>query len=83
MPIANSAKLQKEIDVMIQHIIRELIVEFGKSETEAIHLVEQSDVKKSLMQDPSGFHDSPYHWALSILTDCDEAEALERHLYHH
>jgi hypothetical protein len=67
---------------MIQHIIRELMTEFGKSKTEAIHLVEQSNVKKLLMQDPSGFHDSPYHWALSILTDHDDVEALERHLYH-
>ncbi|KHF29439.1 hypothetical protein LR68_01800 [Anoxybacillus sp. BCO1] len=27
-----------------------------------------------------GFHESPYHWALSILTDANDVEALEKYL---
>jgi hypothetical protein len=80
MSVTNNPKLQKEIDLMINHIIRELIVEFGKSKTEAIHLVKKSGVEKSLIKDPMGFHESPYNWALSILTDNDDVEALEKHL---
>ncbi|ANB59588.1 hypothetical protein [Anoxybacteroides amylolyticum] len=72
--------IQKDIEIMVQHIIRELIKEFGKSETEAKELIQKSDVVRSLAKDPMGFHESPYHWALSILTDADDIEALERHL---
>jgi len=72
--------IQKEIEIMVQHIIRELIVEFGKCETEAKELIKKSGVVKSLMEDPMGFHESPYHWALSILTDADDLETLEKYL---
>jgi UDP-N-acetylglucosamine transferase subunit ALG13 len=78
----NNQKLQKEIHLMVNHIIRELIVEFGKSKAEAMYLVKRTDVEKSLMKDPMGFHESPYNWALSVLTDNDDVEALEKHLYH-
>jgi UDP-N-acetylglucosamine transferase subunit ALG13 len=82
MNVTNDHKLRKEIDLMINHIIRELIVEFGKSKTDAIRLLEKSKVEKSLVTDPMGFHESPYNWALSILTDNNDVEALEKHLYH-
>ncbi len=73
---------QKEIDLMINHIISELVVEFGKDEKEAIQLIKKSKVDKSLKNEPVGFHESPYNWALSILTENDDFEALEKHLYH-
>lgn len=88
MTIHESAKglmsmiIQKEIEIMVQHIIRELIVEFGKCEAEAKELIQKSDVVRSLMRDPIGFHEPPYNWALSILTDTNDIEALEKYLCH-
>ncbi|MBE3570068.1 MAG: DUF3990 domain-containing protein [Bacillales bacterium] len=82
MSVTNNLKLRKEMEIMVHHIIQELIVEFGKSEKEAIHLVNKSGVEESLMKDPMGFHESPYNWALSVLTDSDDVKALEKHLYH-
>lgn len=70
------------MDILIHHIVRELIVEFGKSKQEAIQLIKKSGVEESLMKDPMGFHESPYNWALSVLTDNDDVEALEKHFYH-
>jgi len=77
-----SMTIPKEIEIMVQHIIRELIVEFEKCETEAKELIKKSGVVRSLMIDPMGFHESPYNWALSILTDANDVEALEKYLRH-
>jgi len=74
--------VSKDIKMMVQHIIRELVEEFGKSEIEAKELIQKSDVVRSLMIDPMGFHESPYNWALSILTDANDVEALEKYLNH-
>ncbi|MGJ7035434.1 hypothetical protein [Anoxybacillus eryuanensis] len=74
--------ISKDIKMMVQHIIRELVEEFGKSEIEAKELIQKSDVVRSLMIDPMGFHESPYNWALSILTDANDVEALEKYLNH-
>lgn len=82
MDVTNDPKLRKEIDLMINHIIRELIVEFGKCKTDALRLLERSKVEKLLLTDPMSFHESPYNWALSILIDDNDVEALEKHLYH-
>lgn len=82
MNVSNDSNHKKEIDLMIHHIVRELIVEFGKNKTDAVRLLEKSKVEKFLLTDPMGFHESSYNWALSILTDNNDVEALEKHLYH-
>jgi len=56
--------------------------EFGESHEVAVELIKGSQVKNSLMKDSMGFHESPYNWAISILTDHNDFEALEKHLYH-
>ncbi|MEN1967823.1 hypothetical protein WMZ97_07035 [Lentibacillus sp. N15] len=77
-----NAELRSEIDLIINRIAHELVNEFGKSQYEAMELIKKSGVEKSLIRDRMGFHESPYNWALSILTDNDDFEALEKYLYH-
>ncbi len=78
----NSTELRNEIDLMIQYISKELINEFGKTKAQAIKMIKASGVEKSLIKDEMGFHDSPYNWAVSILTEQNDYEALEKYLYH-
>lgn len=77
-----TTKLRNEIDLMVQHISKELINEFGKSKEESMKLIQETEVEKSLIEDKLGFHESPYNWAISILTDQNDVEALEKHFYH-
>ncbi len=67
---------RNEIDLMVQPIS-----EFGKSKEEAMRLIKDLKVENSLMKDKLGFHDSPYNWAIYILTDQNDVEALEKHFY--
>lgn len=78
--LTNNFKQQKDIQLMVNHIVRELIVEFGKDEKEALQLVRNAGVDKSLTEHPIGFHETPDDWALSILTDNNDVETLEKYL---
>ncbi|WP_106496285.1 hypothetical protein [Lentibacillus sp. Marseille-P4043] len=77
-----ATELRNEIDLMVQHISKELINEFGKSKEEAMEIIKESEVEESLVKDKLGFHESPYNWAISILTDQNDVEALQKHFYH-
>ncbi|MCG1027072.1 hypothetical protein [Virgibacillus halodenitrificans] len=77
-----STELRNDIDLMVQYISKELMSEFGKSKEEAMKMIQESEVEKSLVKDKLGFHESPYNWAISILTDQNDVEALEKHFYH-
>ena len=76
------SKRRKEINLLISQIANELIEEFHKSQHEAMKLIKESKVEKSLIEDKMGFHESPYNWAISVLTDHDDHEALDKYLYH-
>lgn len=78
----NSSELRNEINLIINRIAHELINEFGKNKGEAMNLIKKSEVEESLMADRMGFHESPYNWAISILTDHNDHKALEKYLYH-
>lgn len=82
LSVNHSSKLQAEVKLMTRHIAKELIEEFGKSRAEAMNLIKASKVEQSLINDRLGFHESPYHWAISILTENNEVEALEKHFHH-
>ncbi|WP_060678303.1 hypothetical protein [Virgibacillus halodenitrificans] len=77
-----SIELRNEIDLMVQYISKELMSEFGKSKEEAMKMIQESEVEESLVKDKLGFHESPYNWTISILTDQNDVEALEKHFYH-
>ncbi|MGY0691385.1 hypothetical protein ACW2QC_01175 [Virgibacillus sp. FSP13] len=78
----NGSEIRNEINLIINRITYELINEFGKSQDEAMDLIKRSKVEKSLIEDGMGFHESPYNWAISVLTDQNDYEALEKYLYH-
>lgn len=75
-------KLRNDIGLTVQSISKELIDEFGKTREEAIKMIKESEVEESLVKDKLGFHESPYNWAISILTDQNDYEALEKHFHH-
>ncbi|APC49591.1 hypothetical protein BME96_15945 [Virgibacillus halodenitrificans] len=77
-----SIELRNEIDLMVQYISKELMSEFGKSKEEAMKKIQESEVEETLVKDKLRFHESPYTWAISILTDQNDVEALEKHFYH-
>lgn len=54
----------------------------SKSKEEAMKLIKDSKVENSLMKDKFGFHESPYNWAITILTEQNDVEALQKHFYH-
>ncbi|MBT2218610.1 hypothetical protein KK120_22810 [Virgibacillus dakarensis] len=80
--INNNPELRNEINLIINRISNELINEFGKSKDEAMDLINRSEVEASLIKDKMGFHESPYNWAISILTEHNDYEALEKYLDH-
>ncbi|PXY52283.1 hypothetical protein CIT14_18650 [Virgibacillus profundi] len=82
MSTNNSLEPRNEINLIINRIAHELMNEFGKSKDEAMNLIKKSEVEESLMAEECGFHESPYNWAISILTDHNDHEALEKYLYH-
>jgi len=61
---------------------KELINEFGKTQEEAKEILKKSKVEESLARDKFGFHESSYNWTISILTDQNDYEALEKYIYH-
>ncbi|WP_077358693.1 hypothetical protein [Virgibacillus halodenitrificans] len=77
-----SIERRNEIDLMVQYISKELMSEYGKSKEEAMKMIQESEVEESLVEDKLGFHEPPYTWAISILTDQNDIEALEKHFYH-
>ncbi|PAV28342.1 hypothetical protein CIL05_17050 [Virgibacillus profundi] len=77
-----SSEPLNEINLIINRIAHELINEFGKCKDEAMNLIKRSEVEESLMEDSMGFHETAYNWAISILTDHNDHEALEKYLYH-
>lgn len=78
----NGSELRNEINLVINHIAHELVNEFGKGHDEAMKLIKNSEVEKSLIRDEMGFHESPYNWAISVLTDHNDYETLEKYLQH-
>ncbi|MCM3709158.1 hypothetical protein [Sporosarcina luteola] len=47
----NTIRLRYEIDLMVQHISKELINEFGKSKEEAMKMIKDSEVEVALVKD--------------------------------
>lgn len=69
----------KESEILTGLIQRELVAKFGKSIDEASELVEKFGVKSSLIESPILLHDSPNHWALALLTNNNDIEAIEKY----
>ncbi|RID87712.1 hypothetical protein D1953_04960, partial [Peribacillus asahii] len=70
----------QETEILTGLIARELVAVFGKSENEANELIEKFEVKNNLIKNPILLHDSPNHWALALLTNNNDVEAIEKYL---
>lgn len=71
--------LQKEIDLLINSIIGELEVKFEKNTNQAVQLVKKARVYEHIMKEPLGLHDSAEQWALIVLADNDDLQAIEKY----
>jgi hypothetical protein len=73
--------IQREASLLVNLIMRELILEFDKTEEESLFLIRNSNVYESILKEPIGLHDSPHQWALIVLTHNNDVDALEKY-YH-
>ncbi|ASS88774.1 hypothetical protein GLN3_13175 [Geobacillus lituanicus] len=64
---------------MIESVIDELISSFGKEKCEAKELVDKMNLYTKLMEHPLRLHKSPYEWALILLKNNKDFEAIEKH----
>lgn len=72
--------VNRETEILTGLITRELVVFFGKDEKEAYELIEKFEVRESLINNPILLHDSPNHWALALLTNDNDVDAIEKYL---
>jgi len=72
--------VSEETAILTNLIARELVVVFGKSDTQAYELIEKFEVRNNLIKNPILLHDSPNHWALALLTNDNDVEAIEKYL---
>jgi hypothetical protein len=71
--------IEEEAKTLVSLIIRELVTGFGKSDLEAGRFVNKARVFQSLIKNPLGLHESPHMWAISVLTENGDVEALEKY----
>lgn len=64
---------QKHVD----EIIKTLEKKFNKKRSEAVELVKKFAVHEDIMKNPIGLHDSPEAWALILLTENEDLEAIK------
>ncbi|QPC45609.1 hypothetical protein [Mangrovibacillus cuniculi] len=69
--------LEAQANQLIEKVKETLVESFHKNEEEARNLVDQSQLLDKLLTDPIGLHDSPEKWALIILTELEDLEAIE------
>jgi len=81
--VMQRTNVEEEAKVLVSLIVRELIIDFGKTELEAGKLVNKANVFQSLTKNPIGLHDSPHMWALIVLTENNDVVALEKYYEMH
>lgn len=75
-------KLKKDRDLILEFINqigRELVINFGKTASQAEVLVARAYLRDYLSKHPIALHDSPNEWAIKLLTKNNDIETLERY----
>jgi Rod binding domain-containing protein len=75
----NQQELKQEAKQLEKMITNELVKEFGKSLTEAESMVKEAKIYELVLENELALHESPHQWALSILTQRGDEEALGRY----
>lgn len=81
LELLDQETVQKEATFLTGMISRELVAVFGKDPEEAQHLVEKYTVKENLINNPILLHESPNKWALTLLANNNDIEAIEKYYY--
>lgn len=78
---SSRAKITDEnlIGKFVYQINRELVINFGKTSTQAKALVFNANLPEYLSKHPIALHDSPHEWAIKLLTKNKDVETLERY----
>ena len=69
--------LEQQSKKLVKEIIDTLVEKFNKEKCEAVRLVEKFSVYEDLINNPIGLHDSPEAWALILLTENEDLEAIK------
>lgn len=64
---------------MIFLIKKELVHSFNKSPEEAEDQIKNANVYQSLISQPIGLHEPPYHWALIVLAKNNDYQTIEKY----
>lgn len=72
-------KFEKNIEEHLKYTAKELEEEFKKTPEEAKKLMEESKMKNILKKHTIGLHDPPLYWAVGILEDNKDFDALENY----
>ncbi|EEL84480.1 hypothetical protein bcere0029_58080 [Bacillus cereus AH1272] len=54
-------------------------MKFEKDTNQAVQLVKKAKVYEHIMKEPLGLHDSAEQWALIVLADNDDIQAIEKY----
>jgi hypothetical protein len=81
MLVIDKKTIEKESTIFVQLILKELVTIFGKTKFQALELIDKAKVYDSLIEDPKGLHDPPNRWALSVLTQANDLQALNKYYF--
>ena len=72
--------IKTEARLLAIETVKELIVKFHKSITEAEDIVKNSGMEEYIVEHPIALHSPSYDWAVTLLTQNNDLKALEKYL---
>ena len=72
--------IRTEARLLAISTVKELITKFHKSIIEAENIVKNGKMEDYIIEHPIVLHSSPYDWAVILLTEKNDIEALEKYL---
>ncbi|WP_144517767.1 hypothetical protein [Bacillus sp. FDAARGOS_235] len=79
MLMEETMELEKEIKLLVNLTIKELVTKYHKKSDVARKMVYEMDVYNLIMEKPVRLHDAPEKWAIKVLTYCNDVEAIENY----
>ncbi|WP_144517773.1 hypothetical protein [Bacillus sp. FDAARGOS_235] len=71
--------VQYEGRLLVELVQKELITTFKKNKHEAQEMIKKVGIYDAVIESPRRLHDSPHKWALIVLTQYNDVEAIEQY----
>ena len=75
-----AVNIKYDAHLLAINTVKELIVKFHKTITDAEKIVKSSKMEEYVVKHPITLHESAYNWAVKLLTENDDIETLEKYL---